>query len=81
MTINHVMIEGVMFEVKNIPLDAYNVAQIATLLFNMGHAHIRVLGTPSIKVAFVNNKPCVIGGILHGDHIEVQTLEYKEKQQ
>jgi hypothetical protein len=40
-----------------------------------------VLGTPSIKVAFVNNKPCVIGGILHGDHIEVQTLEYKEKQQ
>ena len=77
--INHVEIEGVMFEVKNIPLDAYNVAQIATLLFNHGHAQVRVLGKASLKVAFVNNKPCIIEGILHGDHIEVIGLRYKEK--
>lgn len=75
--VNHIDLEGVMFEVKNIPLDAYNVAQVATLLFNLGHAHIRVLGKPQLKVAFVNNKPCIIEGILHGDHIEVIALRYK----
>lgn len=72
---NCVMLEGTVFEVKNVSFYDYGVVQYGTLVYDRGHNRIQVMVGPNVKVALSEGAHIKVTGVLHGDHIDILTIK------
>lgn len=70
---NTVTLSGYVFECRHLSLGPHGIAQVATLAYNGGHGHIRVLAKPHITLALQEGDHLLIEGRLMGDHITIAT--------